>query len=112
MCDSVCGPGVAAADWYVARMGFQRFAYRGLETGSRDIVSHAVRNGKVVFVFSSALNPGGCVVAGDEMGSHLTKHGDGVKDVAFTVTDVRSIFGVRRECARLGSDNGPCVLCR
>ena len=36
-----------AADWYVTRMGFQRFAYRGLETGSRDICSHAVRNGKV-----------------------------------------------------------------
>ena len=30
-----------------------------------------------------------------EMGQHLLKHGDGVKDVAFTVEDCIGIFKVR-----------------
>nr|XP_026241764.1 4-hydroxyphenylpyruvate dioxygenase-like [Urocitellus parryii] len=63
-------------------MGFEPLAYRGLETGSREVVSHVVKQGKIVFVFSSALNPWN-----KEMGDHLVKHGDGVKDVAFEVED-------------------------
>ncbi|KFP44846.1 4-hydroxyphenylpyruvate dioxygenase, partial [Chlamydotis macqueenii] len=37
---------------------------------------------QIVFVLSSALNPGN-----EEMGEHLVKHGDGVKDIAFEVED-------------------------
>ena len=29
------------------------------------------------------------------MGDHLTKHGDGVKDIAFAVEDVEAIVAVR-----------------
>uniref|UniRef100_A0A3B3WD52 4-hydroxyphenylpyruvate dioxygenase n=1 Tax=Poecilia mexicana TaxID=48701 RepID=A0A3B3WD52_9TELE len=71
-----------AASYYCNKLGFEPLAYRGLETGSRDVVSHAVKQGKIIYVFSSALNPGS-----KEMGDHLVKHGDGVKDVAFTVED-------------------------
>ncbi|RXN18361.1 4-hydroxyphenylpyruvate dioxygenase-like protein [Labeo rohita] len=69
-----------AASYYCDKLGFEPLAYRGLETGSRDAVSHAVKQGKIIYVFTSALNPGN-----KEMGDHLVKHGDGVKDVAFTV---------------------------
>ncbi|XP_029468683.1 4-hydroxyphenylpyruvate dioxygenase-like isoform X2 [Rhinatrema bivittatum] len=61
-------------------MGFEPFAYKGLETGSREVVSHAIRQDKIIFVFQSPLNPGN-----EEMGEHLIRHGDGVKDVAFEV---------------------------
>jgi 4-hydroxyphenylpyruvate dioxygenase len=44
-----------AASFYVSRMGFERVAYRGLETGSRGVASHVVRNGKVTFVLTSPL---------------------------------------------------------
>ncbi|XP_046302074.1 4-hydroxyphenylpyruvate dioxygenase-like [Marmota monax] len=71
-----------AASFYCSKMGFEPLAYRGLETGSREVVSHVVKQGKIVFVFSSALNPWN-----KEMGDHLVKHGDGVKDVAFEVED-------------------------
>uniref|UniRef100_A0A8D2GWP5 4-hydroxyphenylpyruvate dioxygenase n=1 Tax=Urocitellus parryii TaxID=9999 RepID=A0A8D2GWP5_UROPR len=71
-------------------MGFEPLAYRGLETGSREVVSHVVKQGKIVFVFSSALNPWN-----KEMGDHLVKHGDGVKDVAFEVEDCDYIVQVR-----------------
>lgn len=44
-----------AASYYVTRMGFTHIAYRGLETGSRNIAAHVVGNGKIRFVFMSAL---------------------------------------------------------
>ncbi|XP_071790468.1 4-hydroxyphenylpyruvate dioxygenase-like [Asterias amurensis] len=79
-----------AASYYCCRMGFEPYAYRGLETGSRDVASHAVKLDKIVFVFESPLNPSGPVT--EEMGRHQTLHGDGVKDIAFNVEDLRSIF--------------------
>ena len=35
------------ADWYVARFGFTPVAYKGLETGSRNVASHVIRQGDV-----------------------------------------------------------------
>ena len=80
------------ADWYVTRMGFTRVAFRGLETGSRDVASHVVRQGKIFFVFTSALTPSSATVLGSDISAHLTKHGDGVKDIAFAVTDTRALY--------------------
>lgn len=81
-----------AASFYCARFGFEYLAYKGLETGERNIVTHVVRQGKIVFAFSSALNPSGAKALGDDLGRHLVMHGDGVKDVAFTVENCQSIF--------------------
>jgi 4-hydroxyphenylpyruvate dioxygenase len=75
-----------AAYWYCANFGFQPFAYRGLETGNRHITSHAVRQDKIIFVFESALLPDN-----HELGDHLVKHGDGVRDVAFEVDNIEWI---------------------
>ena len=44
---------------------------------------------QVIFVFQSALFPGN-----EEMGAHLTAHGDGVKDIAFSVEDCRGLYRV------------------
>ncbi|KAH0625609.1 hypothetical protein JD844_015194 [Phrynosoma platyrhinos] len=81
-----------AASFYCNKMGFEEFAYRGLETGSREVASHVVKQDKIIFVFSSALNPGN-----QEMGEHLVKHGDGVKDIAFEVEDCDFIVQKARE---------------
>jgi hypothetical protein len=75
------------ATYFIARMGFEPVAYRGLETGNRDSVTHVVQQGKIQFAFSSALNPGN-----DEMGEHHKKHGDGVKDVAILVADCQAVY--------------------
>jgi|EP00161_Ancyromonas_sigmoides_P016732 4-hydroxyphenylpyruvate dioxygenase len=64
---------------------FRRYA--GLETGSREHVTHVVRQGGITIALTSALQPGN-----DEMGRHLVTHGDGVKDVAFAVDDVDKVF--------------------
>jgi 4-hydroxyphenylpyruvate dioxygenase len=77
-----------AASYYTSRLGFEYYAYRGLETGEREVSTHVVRNEKVVIAFS-------CPYKGDcheEMHCHHRMHGDGVKDIAFTVDDVAAIY--------------------
>uniref|UniRef100_A0A8B9R393 4-hydroxyphenylpyruvate dioxygenase n=1 Tax=Astyanax mexicanus TaxID=7994 RepID=A0A8B9R393_ASTMX len=80
------------SSFYCNKLGFEPLAYSGLETGSRDMVSHVVKQGKIIYVFSSALNPGN-----KEMGEHLVQHGDGVKDVAFTVNNCEFLVQKARE---------------
>ncbi|CAG0924586.1 unnamed protein product, partial [Notodromas monacha] len=46
----------------------------------------------VIYVFKSALNPGNL-----EIGDHLIKHGDGVKDIAFAVEDLDAIVERARQ---------------
>jgi len=79
-----------AASYYCARLGFQPFAYKGLETGNRDVACHAVRQNDIKFVFKSSYEPNSDTTK--EMGEHLTLHGDGVKDVAFAVEDLDGIL--------------------
>ncbi|RKP10150.1 Glyoxalase/Bleomycin resistance protein/Dihydroxybiphenyl dioxygenase [Thamnocephalis sphaerospora] len=76
-----------AASFYTTRYGFKQLAYRGLETGHRSVCSHVVSQGDVVFVFQSALTPNN-----REMSDHQAMHGDGAKDVAFTVDDARAVW--------------------
>ncbi|XP_065892212.1 4-hydroxyphenylpyruvate dioxygenase-like [Dysidea avara] len=76
-----------AASYYTSKFGFEEFAYKGLETGDRNVVAHAIRQNRIVFVFESPLNPGN-----KEMGAYLIKHGDAVKDIAFNVEDCRTLF--------------------
>lgn len=81
-----------ASDYYCTHLGFKPFAYRGLETGCRDVVSHAIKQNDIIFVFDSALNPGNEV-----MGSFLTKHGDAVKDISFTVENCEGLLQKAKE---------------
>lgn len=80
-----------AASYYSTRFGLKHIAYQGLETGHRDIVSHVVRLNSVTLVFKSALNPNDPV-----MTQHLGAHGDGVRDVAFSVDDARACWKVNQ----------------
>lgn len=76
-----------AAEWYCLRLGFKEIAYRGLETGHRDVCTHVIKQNNIIFVFKSPLNPGQ-----KDFGDHIVMHGDGVRDIAFTVDDVRGIY--------------------
>ncbi|KAJ3256070.1 hypothetical protein HK103_005753 [Boothiomyces macroporosus] len=68
-------------------VGFQPLGYKGLETGSRQVVSYAIRQNNITFVLQSPLTTQDHV-----FGDHLVLHGDAVKDVAFAVDDVRGIY--------------------
>lgn len=90
-----------AATFYVTRMGFERVAYRGLETGSRVVASHVVRNGDVTFVLTSPLQSPDTKSTSlseedrqllREIHDHLRAHGDAVADVAFEVDNVEAVF--------------------
>ena len=75
-----------AAFFYRAAFGMELIAYRGPETGCRDRASWVVRQGKICFVFTSALG-------GDhEIADHVLRHGDGVRDVAFLVDDAEAAW--------------------
>ncbi|CAH1800461.1 unnamed protein product, partial [Owenia fusiformis] len=88
-----------AAAHYCARLGFEPFAYQGLETGCRDVASHVVKQNKIIYIFKSQLEPN----KPKAMCDHLTKHGDGVKDVAFAVEDLDAIV-------KKAEDKGATVL--
>ena len=81
------GNAMQAASFFITRLGFEPVAYRGLETGSRDVATHVVKQGECVFAFSSPLEP-----AHGEMSRHMGIHGDAVKDVSMIVTDCKSVF--------------------
>jgi len=76
-----------AASFYVSRFGFQPVAYRGLETGSRDVATHVVQQNKIFYAFSSFLNPDD-----SEIGRHVSLRGDGVRSIAFACDDAEGIY--------------------
>lgn len=82
------GNAFQAAAYYICRFGFQPLAYRSLETGSRAVMTQVIRQGSIIFAFSSPLDPAAPSVISD----HTSRHGDGVKDVAFTVSDCHAVF--------------------
>ncbi|XP_026761847.1 4-hydroxyphenylpyruvate dioxygenase-like [Galleria mellonella] len=81
-----------AASYYVTRFGFESLAYSGLETGSRKIVSHAVRMNKIIFVFQAQYEP-----EETEFTNEVAYHGDFVKDVAFQVENLDYIVEYARK---------------
>ena len=70
-----------AAHYYKTAFGFESLAYKGLETGSRDLESYVVQQDKIRLVLTSPLK------SGTDVGRHVDKHGDGVKVTALWVDD-------------------------
>lgn len=75
-----------AAYFYQVAFGFNLVAYKGLETGSKDITSYVLQQGKVRFVLTATLNPD------DPIGEHVRKHGDGVKVLAIQVENAKEAY--------------------
>ena len=67
-------------------MGFSPFAYSGLETGSRDWTTTVVKNGKVIIALSTPLTKN------NDFKDHIDNHGDGVREIAFTVEDATKVY--------------------
>lgn len=96
-----------AAQYYHKCLGFDIVAYKGLETGSKDVASYGLSQGKVNIILTSTLhsgeekrdeskaarsetaNIGAEMNIGAKMNMFLTKHGDGVKNVALAVPDAK-----------------------
>jgi 4-hydroxyphenylpyruvate dioxygenase len=80
------GNALQAAYFYAHAFGFKRVAYRGLETGTRDQVSHVLQQGRIRLVLTGALHSGSPIAA------HQHAHGDGVKDIALRVPSVDNAY--------------------
>jgi len=75
-----------AAHFYRTAFGFDIRAYSGLETGARGRVSYVLEQRNIRLVLTSALDPD------DPVAEHVRLHGDGIKDLAFTVDDAEGAF--------------------
>jgi 4-hydroxyphenylpyruvate dioxygenase len=75
-----------AAHFYRTAFGFELVGYSGPETGVRDRASYVLKQRSLRFVLTSGLSPDHEIVA------HQSLHGDGVRDVAFTVADAEDAF--------------------
>ena len=75
-----------AAHFYKTAFGFQSFAYRGLETGSKDSVSYVIKQDKIKLILTTPLN------SKSPINDHIVKHGDGVKVIALWVDDARKAY--------------------
>ncbi len=75
-----------SAMYYQTAFGYEIVAYRGPETGSRDVVSYVLRQGKIMIVLTSALH------ADHEVAQHVAFHGDGVKVLALWVDDSAAAY--------------------
>jgi 4-hydroxyphenylpyruvate dioxygenase len=70
-----------SAHYYQAAFGFELVAYKGLETGSKELCSYVLQQGKIRLVLTTAL------VENHPVADHVKKHGDGVKTLALWVDD-------------------------
>ena len=75
-----------SAHFYKTAFGFQSYAYKGLETGSKDSVSYVLKQDKIRLVLTTPLN------SKSPINDHIVKHGDGVKVVALWVDDARKAY--------------------
>src|SRR5580692_4918409 len=75
-----------AAHYYMSAFGFEQVAYAGPETGVRDRVSYVLVQNKLRFVLTASLVPD------DEIARNVMLHGDGIKDIAILVDDVKAAF--------------------
>ncbi len=80
------GNAYQAAHFYRTIFGFRPIARAGLSTGMRDRASFALEQGRIRLVVTSGLTPDSPIA------QHVHKHGDGVRDVAFTVDSVEEAF--------------------
>jgi 4-hydroxyphenylpyruvate dioxygenase len=80
-----------AAVYYSHGFGFTPVAYKGLETGSRDVASYALQQGHIRLVLSSSLQ------GHDDISRHVARHGDGVKIIALEVPDARAAYEAATE---------------
>ncbi|GLW33841.1 4-hydroxyphenylpyruvate dioxygenase [Actinoplanes regularis] len=75
-----------AAHFYSTAFGMKCVAYRGPEQGFRDHAEYVLVSGGAKFVLT------GMVHAGAPGADHVTRHGDGISDIALQVPDVDAAY--------------------
>ena len=94
----VVGNAKQTAHYYSTAFGMTLVAYRGPETGHRDVAEYVLKSGSARFVFA------GSVRAGTPEAEHHARHGDGVVDIALEVPDVDAAYKHAVEQGARGRD--------
>jgi 4-hydroxyphenylpyruvate dioxygenase len=89
------GNALQAAYYYTRAFGFREVAYAGLETGTRDRMSHVLQQGRIRLVLTGALHSDSPIAA------HQRAHGDGVKVIALSGPSVERAW---REATARGAE--------
>src|SRR6516164_6288619 len=82
----IVGNALQAAQFYRLVLGFDICAYAGPETGSTATTSYMLQQNDIRIVLTSPRTPD------SDISAHLSKHGEGVRDIAFTVDDAAEAF--------------------
>ncbi|WP_309715600.1 4-hydroxyphenylpyruvate dioxygenase [Armatimonas sp.] len=85
-----------SAYFYRNAFGFEIAAYKGLETGSQTEAGYIMRQGNIILVLESPLR------AEHPESDRLRLHGDGVRDVALEVDDVKLSYRLAIERGATG----------
>jgi 4-hydroxyphenylpyruvate dioxygenase len=83
-----------SAHFYRSAFGFRLVAYRGPETGMRDLASYVLVQDKIRLVLTTPLTPD------HPISDHIRRHGDGVHDIALWVDNAEAAW---RETTRRGA---------
>jgi len=75
-----------AVHFYKTAFGFQPIAYCGPETGVKTHVSYVLKNNFNFFIFTTPL------ASKNQLSKWLSKHGDGVYDIAFSVDNAKVAY--------------------
>jgi 4-hydroxyphenylpyruvate dioxygenase len=75
-----------AAAFFSSTLGFDVVAHAGPETGHPDRASYVLEQGRMRVVVTGALHPESPIA------EHVRAHGDGVREIAFTVRDTTAAF--------------------
>lgn len=74
--------------WLAGGFGFEVSAYAGPETGVTDRVSYLLTQGEIRLVVTAGLGPE------SEVARHVLTHGDGIRNLAWEVSDVNEALQV------------------
>ncbi|MGH3743585.1 MAG: 4-hydroxyphenylpyruvate dioxygenase [Mycobacteriales bacterium] len=111
-----------AAHFYSTAYGMRVVAYRGPETGDRDVSGYVLEAGspadRVAGTGTARFVLLAPVHAGTALGEHVGRHGDGVVDVMLQVSDARAAFAaavergaaVAREPHEVRDEHGSATL--
>jgi 4-hydroxyphenylpyruvate dioxygenase len=80
-----------ASHYYRAAFGFQLVGYRGPETGVRDRASYLLQQDRIRFMLTTPIRPD-LSEGARVMADHISRHGDGVRDLALWVDDARDAY--------------------
>ncbi len=102
---------IQASHFYKTALGFSSIAYRDHNKDFENSASVLLRQNKIYFILTSTSKPTSTIAV------HISKHGDGVKDIALLTDNVNEAFAKAIECGArviqpptVVNDNGSKII--